>query len=208
MGFSTVIILGLAALGIVLAIAAFLTTPKERRYKNPKFEYEEGVNYAPEYSARERMRKILLILTWVAPTLIAYKLWFLPWLGEYTAQAHCDNYGPFTGAHIIFYGLFIGLPASMGIAFFVLEGKDILKIYRLGQYPLPTRKVFRPTKYVYGFRPRFRAVASGVILLAILGVSIWGYFAANEIINLPKPDASDCVSKLVSNAKANDKCIA
>lgn len=195
MEFSTVVILGLAALGIVSAIAAFLTTPKEKRYKYPKFVYEEGVNYAPEYTARERLRKILFILSWVTPALIAYKLWFLPWLGEYAAQAHCDNYGPFTGVHIMFYGIFIGLPASMGIVFFTLEGKDILKIYRLGQYPLPTRKVFRPTKYVYGFRARVKAALSGVILLAIFGGSIWGYYAANEIIDLPKADASDCTLK-------------
>lgn len=195
MELSTVIILGFAALGIISAIAAFLTTPKERRYTYPKFEYEEGVNYAPEYSTRERIRKILLYLSWIAPTLIAYKLWFLPWLGEYAAHAHCDNYGPFTGAHIIFYSLFIGLPASMGIAFFALEGKDILKIYRLGQYPLPARKVFQPTKYVYGFSARLRATGYGVILFAIIGMSIWGYFAANEIINLPKLKASDCTTK-------------
>lgn len=181
----------LSIMGLVAAIIAFIKTPKSERYKMPA--KQTGIGYAPEYTTKERINIILKALAWAVPLFATLKFWFFPWLKQYSANAHCYQYGNFTGLHIIFYGLFIGLPLLMACMLLILEGKRSINIIKLGQSPLPGEKVLSPTKYIYGTQAKLKAYLFFAIMLLVLGLSVQGYFWVQPlIIKIPSIDVSKC----------------
>ena len=149
-------------------------------------------DYAPQYTKRERFILAAKIASWAVPLFIALKFWFLPWFKEYAEVAHCYDYGAFTGVHVVFYGLFAGLPLLFALIFLVLDGKKCLKIIKFGQLPIPGEKVVSPTKYVYGFKAKIRAYVFIVVISIFLGLGVQGYFWANDIIYNPNNIYPEC----------------
>jgi hypothetical protein len=86
-----------AFIAVVLAILAFIKTSDEQKFGLPKYVKKEGVEYAPEYSPKEK-------------------------------------------------------------------------------------RVLRPTKYVYGWRARLVGALFFIVLISLVGLGVWGYFAANELV--------------------------
>ena len=189
-----IVIILFSIVGLGAAIIAFIKTPKSERYKlNLTSAKQAGVDYAPEYTTKERINIFLKTLAWAAPLVAALQFWFFPWLNQYVANAHCYQYGNFTGLHIIFYGLFIGLPLLMACMLLILEGKRSINIIKLGQSPLPSEKVLRPTKYIYGTQAKLKAYLFFAIMLLVLGLSVQGYFWAQPLITkIPSVDISKC----------------
>ena len=138
--------------------------------------------YAPEYSKSERFKILLMHLAWAVPLFSVTKLYFLPWFKSYSENAQCYNYGTFSGYHVVFYTVFIVLPLLPVITLFLIEGKRNIKIIKIGQNPLEGEKVFRRTKYKYGMRAKIQPYLFFTILLFLVGLSVRGYFWANEII--------------------------
>ena len=191
MSLPQITIILLSALGLGAAIIAFIKTPKSERYKMPA--KQVGIDYAPEYTTKERINIILKALAWAIPLSTLLKFWFFPWLKQYSANAHCYQYGNFTGLHIIFYGLFISLPLLMACMLLILEGKRSINIIKLGQSPLPGEKVLSPTKYIYGTQAKLKAYLFFAIMLLVLGLSVQGYFWVQPlIIKIPSIDVSKC----------------
>lgn len=176
-----IIISAILFIALVVAIVAFIKTPKDQRYVR-KYIKKQGVKYAPEYSTQERAILVLKYLAWAALIFIVLEYWLFPSFIDYVKQAHCYDYGSFTGAHVVFYGLFIGLPIFIALLIFAIQGPSHLKAYRSGQYPPPNEKVFQPTEYVYGVRAKLRTYILFAILLFLVGLGIRGFFWANEII--------------------------
>lgn len=184
-----IILFSIAGLGA--AIIAFIKTPKSERYKIPA--KQTGIDYAPEYTTKERIHIILKVLVWAGPLVLTLQFWFFPWLKQYSANAHCHQYGNLTGLHIIFYGLFIGLPLLTACMLLILEGKRSINIIKLGQSPLPGEKVLRPTKYIYGTQAKLKAYLFFTIMLFVLGLSAQGYFWVQPFIaKIPSVDVSQC----------------
>lgn len=148
--------------------------------------------YAPEYTKKERTIIIFKHMVWALPLFAIIKYWFFPWFEGYTAKAHCHNYGAFTGLHVVFYGVFIGLPLLSALMVFLLEGPRSIKIIRLGQNPLPNEKVFSQTKYTYGIRAKIKPYFFFAVLIFLLGLSVRGVFWANDIIYNPKNNPPPC----------------
>ena len=143
-------------------------------------------NYAPEYTKRERVILLIKHLAWALPLFAMTNYWLLPWFEAYAKQAHCYNYGQFTGIHIVFYSVFVGLPLSFALVLFALEGPRNIKIIQLAQHPLPNEKVLRRTQYSYGLKAKIRAYLFFVILAFLGGLSIKGIDWANAIIDTSK----------------------
>ena len=61
-------------------------------------------------------------------------------------------------------------------------GPGFVKVFQVGQFPLPGKTVSRPTKYVYGWRARLMGTLFFIFVILIAGMGVWGYFAANELI--------------------------
>lgn len=140
--------------------------------------------FAPEYTKREKVVWLVKVFSWVVPLFILTQYWFLPWFEGYVKKSHCFNYGSYTGTELVFYGIFVGFPVSLVIVLVALEGSKAISVFKIGQYPLPGEKVFKPTKYVYGFKARIRPLILLLLLGFLLGFSIWGYFSASEIIDM------------------------
>lgn len=143
--------------------------------------------YAPEYSREERIQFIIKELIWAAPLYLLCQFWFFDWLAEYSEHAHCYFYGPITGVHLVMYGLFCLMPFSFGVMFFQMLGKDALETINVGQHPLPNKKVFSKTQYVYGARAKLKGYAVVLCIACFFLFSIWGITAAKKITSDVKP---------------------
>lgn len=191
MNLPQIIIILLAVMGVVAAVIAFLKTPKSERYQMPV--KPTGVGYAPEYTTKERRIILLKTLGWIVPLAATLNFWFFPWLNQYSVNAHCHHYGNFTGLHIIFYGIFIGLPLLITSVMIVKDGKRSIKIIKLGQSPLPGEKVLYPTKYIYGTQAKIKAYLYLALILFGLGSSVAGYFWVQPFITkISSVDTSKC----------------
>ena len=180
-----------AFIAVVLAIIAFIKTPDEQKFGLPKHTKKEGVEYAPEYSPKEKRRQLFWALLSVIPFFVVTIYWWLPWFNQYVEYAHCDNYGSFTGFHVVSYSLFVAAPIIIALMFGFL-GPGFVKVFQVGQFPLPGKKVSRPTKYVYGWRARLIGTIYFITVISLMGLSIWGYFAANELIISVEPRWPAC----------------
>lgn len=143
--------------------------------------------FAPEYSKKERVILLFKHMAWAVPLFAITKYVFFPWFEAYAENAHCYRYGDITGTQVVFYGLFVGLPLLSAILLFLLEGSNSIKIIRLGQSPLPGEKVFKPTKYRYGFRAKLKPFFLFLCIAFFVCLSIKGLYSANQIINLVNP---------------------
>lgn len=143
--------------------------------------------FAPLYTTRERVDLVLKILAVAAPVYLLAQFWFFPWLQDYASFANCHSYGNINGVQLLMYGVFVLIPLSLALLIWLLEGKRCLRIFRLGQNPLPGEKVLRKTRYRYG---RAAMIQPFVILLAIavlIGASVWGGFQAEKITRMIQP---------------------
>src|SRR6478736_6486360 len=142
---------------LAIAVVAFIKTPASERFSNSKTVREPGVEYAPMYSKQEKIKIITKNLAVLIPVYLFMQLWFFPKMSEYSGNANCHIYGPLTGAHIVFYGVFVGIPLSV-VIFLIPSALRAVKVYKLGQFPLPGEKVMELTKYTYGTRAKVQAV--------------------------------------------------
>ncbi len=142
---------------------------------------------APIVSTRERVKLVLKILAVAAPVYLLAQFWLFPWLQNYASFANCYFYGDINGVHLLMYGVFVFIPLSLALLIWLFEGKRCLRIFRIGQNPLPGEKVLRKTRYRYG---RAAMIQPFVILLALavlIGASVWGGFQAEKITRTIKP---------------------
>jgi hypothetical protein len=182
-----IIIYGFALIGIIGVIIAFIKTPKEQWFGLPKHEKEEGVDYAPEYTKKERIVIMFKNAAWALPLFVIAKFWFFDWLSEYSKNAHCYNYGNINGVHLVFYGLFVFMPLSFAAALFLTEGLRGIKVIKLGQFPLPNEKTFRPTKYRYGIAAKIQPIGIFASILLLTALSVLGGFQAHKLTKDIKP---------------------
>ena len=183
---SEIIIYGTALIGVIGAVIAFIRTPKDQRFVG-RAKKEDGENYAPEYTKKEKITLILKQAAWALPLYVGIKIWIFPWFEVYVSKAHCYNYGGgITGIHLVFYGVCVGIPFVFALTFFAFEGFRSIKVIQLGQNPLPNEKVFRSVKYSYGLKAKIKPYIFLALILFLVGLSVRGIFWAKDIIDLPR----------------------
>ena len=192
MGLYEIIIYCAAFIAIAGAVIKFIQTPDEHKFSFPKRIKKEGVEYAPGYSTKEKRRQLLWALLVVLPFFAIVNYLWLPWFNQYVQRAHCDDFGSFTGLHVIAYSLFVAAPVFIGLMIIAFMGPGFVKVLQVGQFPLPGKKVSRPTKYLYGWRARLVGALFFIIVLSILGLGLWGYFSANELLSSFEPKRLAC----------------
>lgn len=154
--------------------------------------------YAPEYTTKEKWVLVCKHLAWAIPLVVIAKFWFFPWFERFSSNAHCYHFtwvgfGDFTGVHLVSYGMFVGYPLILALMLFLFEGYRNIKIIQLGQTPLPNEKVLKPTKYTYGLKAKIKSYLFFTMLLFLLGVASWGFFAAKDILsNAEKKQEVSC----------------
>jgi hypothetical protein len=156
--------------------------------------------FAPLYSTRERVALALKMLAVAAPIYIVGFYWLFPWLQDYFETANCDRFGAVSGLELLLYGLFVGMPLSMALLFWLIEGSNCLRVWRLGQSPLPGEKVFRKTRYRYGAAARIRPMVIFALIAILVGVAIRGGFVARELARRIGPCEETAESPAVPGA--------
>lgn len=182
-----IIIYAFVLIGIIAVIIAFIRTPREQWFEPPKHEKEKGVDYAPEYTKKERIVFVLRIMAWAIPLVVISEFYSFGWLSDYLENANCYNYGNINGVHLVFYGLFVFIPLSFAIILLLTEGRSSINVIKLGQTPLPNEKVFGPTKYKYGNAAKVRPIGVFSVIILFTGLSVWGGFQAHDLTKDIKP---------------------
>ncbi|MGD8349476.1 MAG: hypothetical protein PVI79_09585 [Gammaproteobacteria bacterium] len=139
-------------------------------------------DFAPQYSTRERIMIALKLVAVTGPVYLAGYYWLFPRLREYAQTANCDYFGDISGLQLLIYGVLVGIPLSMALLIWLIEGARSIRVWKLGQHPLPGEKVLRKTRYRYGAAARLRPLAVLAILLVMIGAAIRGGFQAPRLI--------------------------
>ncbi|MDX1802580.1 MAG: hypothetical protein R3292_00765 [Alcanivorax sp.] len=154
--------------------------------------------WAPQYSRVERVRLLLLHGSWALPLVLFLQFAFFPWFEGFVQIAHCQHYRLFdgdqvTGLQLVIYGLFVGLPVMLALTVLALEGRRSYRSLRLGQFPLPGEKVWRPTRYLYGGKARLRAGLFFLLVALLLAFCMQGYVWAGQFMQRASPDLTVCL---------------
>lgn len=139
---------------------------------------------APEYTIEERKKYFLRHALWAIPIIAVFYFFIIPWYNEFSINAECRSYHGINGAYFVFAMLF-SIPIISALVLGLISLKEQLMVIRIAQYPLPNQKVFKPTKYVYGFKAKLTAYIFCVFIalqfaMGVCGI-VWsiGYVSEN-----------------------------
>lgn len=143
----------------------------------------QSTEYAPLYSAGERVR---LIATTGVPVLLlvaSWRMWGLPQYQAFVKVAHCRTILGFPGTSVLFYGLFVGLPVCLALLIAAMVLPTSVKALRARCYPPPGQKTFRRTKIKRGWKAVFFASTGFFCVAYLLILAVWGGFAAHNLLH-------------------------
>lgn len=141
----------------------------------------DAIEYAEEYSASEQRRFLVTGIIAGALLVAIGKMWFFPWLQEFSGTAACRTVFGLSGSKVLFYGLFVGFPLALAILIGLALGRRGYRILREGRVPPAGEKVFRKTRIVRGTRAK---LVGAVLLLAVafpLALAGWGFGQAQHL---------------------------
>ena len=86
--------------------------------------------FAPLYSTRERIILAIKAVLICVPLYVIGDYWFVPWLGDYAKDAHCQQYGSLNGVELLMYGIFCGIPLSTALLLWFALGRRAARTLR------------------------------------------------------------------------------
>jgi hypothetical protein len=147
--------------------------------------------FAPQYSPKERWRRLLLHV--VVGTLLgaAVYWWVLPRFRSFSADAPCEAIFGVPGSTVLIYGAFVGAPLAAAILIVLLTARQSIETIATRRYPPPGRKVYRRVKIKRGWQAVAFALIP-VMFVTYLGVlSSQGMMRAAELTREAQQSA-DC----------------
>jgi hypothetical protein len=157
--------------------------------------------FAQKYTTAERFRTLIVGITLGALIIVLGKLYVFPWLVEFAVSAPCHKLFGIDGVSIFWYGIFVGIPASISVLVATLLGWRGYKIIRDDQFPPAGERVYRPTRIRRGKAARLIAYAHLTAFLPLLVLSIWGNYQAQEMITNIPDKAKLCTTTMSSKNK-------
>jgi hypothetical protein len=145
------------------------------------------LEFAEEYSFRERVRLLSVGLVVGGVFVLLWKLWLLPEFIAFAASAHCRNVFSIPGTTVLWYGLCVGLPLLFALVFGCMQGRHGLRILRDGQCPPIGAKVLRRTLIKRGAAARRVGYLNLLVFTPFLAIAIWGFFQAETLSQLKHP---------------------
>lgn len=163
--------------------------------------------YAPQYTTRERLRRLAVCLPLGLGGYALCQWWLFPRLKTFAEHAQCVTVLGMPGSQALFYGIFVGMPLFLAVVMTAVFMPSAVGSIKTRRYPPPGEKVYRPTKIKTGRR----AVAASLVPLAVallfLCIAGWGYVQASQIIaraNAAHPYGwEECVTPKVPNLTDN-----
>jgi hypothetical protein len=150
------------------------------------------VEYAPEYSHAERIRFVVLAVAAGALIVGVCKLWFFPWLREFSASASCRTVFGFSGTAVLFYSVFVGVPLHAALLIGVSLGRRGFRVLRQGRMPPVGERVFRRTPVVRGVKARWLGYVQLFAAIPPLVLSVWGVYQAPSLVRQAERHPASC----------------
>lgn len=108
--------------------------------------------FAPQYSSKERRRRLLLHGVLGVLTLGALYWWALPRYRSFSVEAPCEAIFGVPGSTILLYGGFVGVPLAPAVLIVLLTARSSIESIATRRYPPPNRKVFGRVKVKKGWQ--------------------------------------------------------
>jgi len=108
--------------------------------------------FAPQYSPKERWRRLLVHGVLAALTAGAIYWWVWPHYQSYSADAPCQTIFGIPGSTILIYGVFVGAPLAAAILIVLLTARQSIETFATRRYPPPNRKVYGRVKIKKGWQ--------------------------------------------------------
>ncbi len=138
--------------------------------------------FAPLYSKKERLVHLLKIASWGVPLVVISNWYLIPNMTRYIQVAHCDQILGFNGLTATFYLLFSIIPALFGMTLLAIEGPRALKVFKVGQSPLPGEKVLRKTRYQYGWKAKVKPTIMMFVVGVFFCIAVFGHFVIQDLM--------------------------
>jgi len=146
-----VVLLSLLAIAVVL----FVRSSDEQKFNWFTAAHRPGIEYAAEYSRKEKLIKLGLHVLWLAPLFALLNYQVLPALNEPSGWACQDWFG--RSAMLWVLELLISTPLLIMTVASIPVALHWKRVMRVKQHPLPGQKVFKPTAVIRGHKARARA---------------------------------------------------
>jgi len=155
------------------------------------------IEYAQEFSKRERLTRIALALLIGLLIMITHYKWVFPFIAWYAETVHCHNPLGYSGISVLWHSLFVGLPMFCSVLIGFVSIPLGINGLRHKQFPPKGTKVYRKTKILRGWQANTKSIFHLLIPLFLAFVSVWGYFQVDDMPHKPTEsfDYNLCIIK-------------
>ncbi|MEQ1534164.1 MAG: hypothetical protein HOO97_02900 [Sideroxydans sp.] len=159
--------------------------------------------FAELYTTAERIKFIVMYIVIGGALITASKLFFFPWLKQFSSTAQCQTIVGVNGLVLLWYGIFIGIPLLAGILVASFQGCRGYKVLRDEQAPPIGEKVFKPTRIVRGTKAKIIGYLQLFSFTPFLAFSIWGGLQAHTMSVAAHNKSYDCTNKQTHEMRDN-----
>lgn len=138
--------------------------------------------FAPEYTTKERIRRIVTAVPLALCFYAISKWWLFPQLSSLARHAECVTVFGIPGVSALFYGTFVGVPITAALVMGALIVPSSWMALRTHRYPPPGTKVYRRTRIKTGWRAVAAASVPLILIAAMVGLGIWGFGPARSMV--------------------------
>ncbi|WP_415905991.1 hypothetical protein ACMXYX_10835 [Neptuniibacter sp. QD72_48] len=154
------------------------------------------MDYAPEYTKREKVKLIALFMGLGAIFIAAGELWLFPSITRLAEQPHCYSLFGLNGADYLWHLLLIGMPISIFLILAVTMLPMAIKGLIQAQFPPKGYKVFKPTPIRKGMSGQLMA---GLLMFVIFSPLLIAIYGANNLDKMPEVETPQDSSELCFN---------
>jgi hypothetical protein len=154
----------------------------------------QQAEFAVEYTTAERARLVVGGIVVGAAVVAIGKLWFFPWLTQFSAAAPCRSVLGINGVVALFYGLFVGIPLSCAFLIGSTLGLRGCRILRDRQVPPVGEKVFRATRIERGSKAKTVGWIHVLAFTPMVALAIWGSFQARKMTAMRHAGPPNCTA--------------
>jgi len=155
MDLGTILICVVLLAALAIAVVLFIRSPDEGKFNGFTPAHKPEVEYAPEYTAKEKIFKLSIHLLWLLPLFLLFNHVLAPALSEPTDWACADWLGWPAVRWVLL--LLVCSPMLLLTAAMAPVVAHWLRVKRHQQHPLPGQKVFKPTPVIRGDKALNRA---------------------------------------------------
>lgn len=140
-----------------------------------------GNKFAPEYSKKEKVKRILITSFIFIPSFVATQYY----LKSIDIDSFIEQqYGACSGAELLFYSLFIGFPLLISVPLIFYASFRGVRVFRHKQDPIQGEKVWKTRKYHYGLHAYIKYIFLLCLGLCIMCLTFPGIEYAKEYIEM------------------------